>query len=126
MFFADFDFWFGGIADASPEQEFQPTAKRKNDAAETMPAQPDQQQQPNKKQKTFTGKVKRIPGSLGRVFEPRQFDINMCKADYTYVFYGRRRSGKSYLMRWLLYKLRKQFPRGLCITKTPMNGYCKA
>lgn len=26
-------------------------------------------------------------------------------------------------MRWLLYKLRKQFPMGLCITKTKMNGY---
>jgi hypothetical protein len=26
-------------------------------------------------------------------------------------------------MRWLLYKMRKVYPRGLCITKTPENGF---
>jgi hypothetical protein len=71
------------------------------------------------------GQKKRIPGSLGATIPIRKFEINMAKWDYTQVFYGRRRSGKSFLMRWLLYKMRKVYPRGLCITKTPENGFCK-
>lgn len=101
----DFDFWFGGIADASPEEANAfSTKKSKGEKPDVKPDSPQQQDQvQDKKSKpAFKGKVKRVPGSLGRVFEPRQFDINMCKSDFTYVFYGRRRSGKSFLMRWLL------------------------
>lgn len=95
----DFDYWYGGIADASPDEGFS--------GADAGPKAPQQQDKPDQiKQKkantTFKGKIKRVPGSLGRVFEPRKFEINMCKPDFTYVFYGRRRSGKSFLMRWLL------------------------
>lgn len=100
----DFDFWFGGIADASPDESF---SVGSSDSKRKPGLQPDGNEQPKqvddkKTKSTFKGKAKRVPGSLGRVFEPRQFHINMCKSDFTYVFYGRRRSGKSFLMRWLL------------------------
>lgn len=102
---ADFDFWFGGIADASPNESGNEFSAAGSDSKRNKPGlQPDGQQQPkqvdDKKTKgAFKGKAKRVPGSLGRVFEPRQFHINMAKTDYTFVFYGRRRSGKSFLMR---------------------------
>jgi len=93
----DFDFWFGGIAESTPmEDSYSP--KRK---PESQPEQPEQKKA-KQEGSTFKGKVKRVPGSLGRTFTPRQFEINMAKPDYTFVFYGRRRSGKSFLMRWLL------------------------
>ena len=77
----DFDFWFGGIADASPDEAFssgKPGATKRN-KPDMQPDAPQQQEQvQDKKGKpAFKGKVKRVPGSLGRVFEPRQFDINM-------------------------------------------------
>ena len=80
----DFDFWFGGIADASPDESAnafssgKPGATKRN-KPDMQPDAPQQQEQvQDKKGKpAFKGKVKRVPGSLGRVFEPRQFDINM-------------------------------------------------
>lgn len=77
--FADFDFWFGGIADASPDESANAFSSGKRNKPDMQPDAPQQQEQvQDKKGKpAFKGKVKRVPGSLGRVFEPRQFDINM-------------------------------------------------
>lgn len=75
----DFDFWFGGIADASPNEsgnEFSAGAKRKPEKQPNDGQQPKQMDE-NKTKGAFKGRVKRVPGSLGRVFEPRQFEINM-------------------------------------------------
>jgi len=65
---------------------------------------PERNEKPKKKGRTAKGGrvLNRVPGSLGRTMQIRQFDINAFKPDYTLVFYGRRRSGKSFLMRHLL------------------------
>jgi hypothetical protein len=130
----------GGAAEAEPSVEppapaaqdakTSATPKRKRPQEEEVePGQPSVA--PAKKQKKgaterkSNGLPKRVPGLTGHTIKIRQFDINMCKYDYTYVFFGRRRSGKSFLMRWLLFKLRKIFPAGLCVTKTKVNGFCE-
>ncbi len=43
--------------------------------------------------------------------------------DFTVVIVGRRRSGKSFLARWLLYHLKHRFPAGIVITGTKLNGF---
>ena len=43
--------------------------------------------------------------------------------DFTVVLIGRRRSGKSFLARWLMYHLRNRFPAGVVITGTKLNDF---
>lgn len=43
--------------------------------------------------------------------------------DFTCVFIGRRRSGKTFLSRWLMYHLRFRFPFGIVITGTKLNNF---
>ncbi len=43
--------------------------------------------------------------------------------DFTVVIIGRRRSGKTFLARWLMYHLRHRFPAGIVITGTRLNKF---
>lgn len=43
--------------------------------------------------------------------------------DNTVVIVGKRRSGKSFLARWIMYHLKHRFPAGVVITGTKLNGF---
>ncbi len=43
--------------------------------------------------------------------------------DFTVLLIGRRRSGKSFMARWLMYHLRHRFPCGVVITGTKINDF---
>lgn len=43
--------------------------------------------------------------------------------DFTVVIIGRRRSGKTFLARWLMYHLKHRFPAGIVITGTKLNRF---
>ncbi len=43
--------------------------------------------------------------------------------DFTVLLIGRRRSGKSFMARWLMYHLRNRFPVGVVITGTKLNDF---
>lgn len=43
--------------------------------------------------------------------------------DFTVVIAGRRRSGKSWVARWIMYNLRSRFPCGVVITGTKLNDF---
>lgn len=51
------------------------------------------------------------------------FDIHEVPNDATILLIGRRRTGKSFLTRWILYNKRKVFPFGLVMTQTKYNKY---
>jgi hypothetical protein len=71
----------------------------------------------------YAGKTKPIPGSIANSIELHQFDINCAKPDYTFLFFGRRGSGKTFLARWLLYLMRKCWPFGIAFSRTKINGF---
>lgn len=43
--------------------------------------------------------------------------------DFTVVLIGRRRSGKTFFARWMMYHLRHRFPAGMVITGTRLNNF---
>jgi hypothetical protein len=43
--------------------------------------------------------------------------------DFTLLLIGRRRSGKTWLSRWIMYNLRHRFPFGIVITGTRLNNF---
>ena len=49
------------------------------------------------------------------------FDIHEIRNDATIALFGRRRTGKSFLTRWILYNKRKVFPFGMVMTETKFN-----
>lgn len=51
------------------------------------------------------------------------FDIHELPNDATLLLIGRRRTGKSFLTRWILYNKRKVFPFGLVMTQTKYNKF---
>lgn len=51
------------------------------------------------------------------------FDIHELPNDATILLIGRRRTGKSFLTRWILYNKRKVFPFGLVMTQTKYNKF---
>lgn len=51
------------------------------------------------------------------------FNIQDVPNDSTIVLIGRRRTGKSFATRWILYNKRKVFPFGMCQTQTKYNDY---
>lgn len=51
------------------------------------------------------------------------FDIHEVPNDATIILIGRRRTGKSFLTRWILYNKRKVFPFGLVMTQTKYNKF---
>lgn len=51
------------------------------------------------------------------------FDIHEIANDATIICVGRRRTGKSFLTRWILYNKRKAFPFGLVMTQTKYNKF---
>lgn len=51
------------------------------------------------------------------------FDIHEVPNDATILLIGRRRTGKSFLTRWILYNKRKVFPFGLVMTQTKYNKF---
>lgn len=53
----------------------------------------------------------------------RVYDTAMLKPDYTMLYVGKRREGKSYAMRWHLFSVRDQVPRGYVFTNTKINGF---
>jgi hypothetical protein len=65
-----------------------------------------------------TGKVK-----LTRELKPKWFmDYNLFRPDDTVVLNGKRRTGKSFMMRSILYEMRHMFAGGLVFTATKHNG----
>lgn len=66
-----------------------------------------------------TGKVRIL-----RPLKPRFFvDYNIFRPDDTIVLNGKRRTGKSFLMRKILYEMRHCFEAGLVFTATKHNGF---
>jgi hypothetical protein len=55
--------------------------------------------------------------------QPRPFNPELIGNDATCVFFGKRRTGKSFMIRYLLYQKRKVFPYGLVFTKTKFNYF---
>lgn len=51
------------------------------------------------------------------------FLLDQIGPDYTMGFFGKRREGKSFLMRNILYHMRAHFPRVYCFTNTRYNGF---
>lgn len=51
------------------------------------------------------------------------FDVRQLGDDFTYAFFGKRREGKSFCMRYLLYHMRHLFPRVYVFTNTKINGF---
>jgi hypothetical protein len=51
------------------------------------------------------------------------FRLGSVGPDYTMAFFGKRREGKSFAMRWILYHMRDRFPRGYVFTNTKINGF---
>lgn len=55
--------------------------------------------------------------------EIRPMKLRMVGPDFTIGFFGKRREGKSFAMRWVLEYLKDQFPRGYVFTNTKMNHF---
>jgi len=51
------------------------------------------------------------------------FELADVGLDYTFGFFGKRREGKSFTMRWLMYHMRTEFPRVYVFTNTSFNGF---
>ena len=60
---------------------------------------------------TDPSKLKIIPRRRGPP-EVRPFKLSSVGPDYTIGLFGKRREGKSFFMRWLLWAMRDKFPRG--------------
>ena len=60
---------------------------------------------------TEPSKLKIIPRREGPP-EIRPFKLSSIGPDYTIWFFGKRREGKSFAMRWILWHMRDRFPRG--------------
>lgn len=69
------------------------------------------------------GRRREPAGALAKRFLLPFFDIRVVKPGYTITACGRRGSGKSFFLRWLLYHVRRVFPYGLCFTRTKLNGF---
>jgi len=65
----------------------------------------------------------------------KAFNVAQLQPDYTCILIGKRREGKSYAMRYFLFSLRDQLPRGYgtplprvcavsCTLRTPRRGSC--
>lgn len=61
-------------------------------------------------------------GTSGRVIEVRQWEWNKLGLDYTIVAYGKRRTGKTHILKALSFQLRRYFPTVIVFTKTAFNG----
>lgn len=51
------------------------------------------------------------------------FDIHEIPNDATILLIGRRRTGKSFLTRWIMYNKRKAYPFGMVMTQTKYNKF---
>lgn len=51
------------------------------------------------------------------------FMLDQIGPDFTMAFFGKRREGKSFAMRWMLYHLRHKIPRIFVFTNTRLNGF---
>ncbi len=52
-----------------------------------------------------------------------QFDPSEVQEDATILFIGKRRTGKSTFLRWVLSFIKQHFPLVVVMTKTPFNGF---
>jgi len=65
----------------------------------------------------------------GEPYDPLEMPLRMLDVekdimnDFTVVLVGRRRSGKSWMCRWLMYHLRNRFPVVVVITGTKLNSF---
>lgn len=62
-------------------------------------------------------------GKTGLEVEIKQFGWHLIGLDYTIVIYGKRRTGKSHFISYLLYQLRPYFPNVIVFTKTKQNKF---
>lgn len=53
----------------------------------------------------------------------RELPLDIIKPDFAILVFGIRRTGKSFLTRYLLYHLRKNFPLVFCMTETKLNNF---
>jgi hypothetical protein len=87
--------------------------KRPND-------QPVKDVVPNRFSKKFT------PGYSPEMVDnivPKPFNPEMIPDDATCVLFGKRRTGKSFMMRYILWHKRKVYPYGLVFSKTKFNFF---
>lgn len=80
----------------------------------------DKSEEPEKYQ--HEGEINGDDVDYSRV-ELRKWDIKTFTPDSTCVFYGKRRTGKSFFMRWLLYTMRKHYTHVWVFTQTAMNKF---
>lgn len=74
--------------------------------------------------KKFKGVVENIPDYLPSKLQYPILDIERdILDDFTITVMGRRRSGKTFFVRWLLYHLRFRIPCFIVITGTKLNNY---
>ncbi len=84
--------------------------------------------------KLFLHAQKKTGNTFYSINEQEKFEVNEMPLfpldiekdildDFTVVLIGRRRSGKTYLSRWLMYHLRFRFPFGIVITGTRENNF---
>lgn len=53
----------------------------------------------------------------------REFDFNLIRPDYTVAFFGKRRTGKTFMLRYILSMMAHYYPFALCFTNTKINGF---
>lgn len=63
------------------------------------------------------------PDTVLSLIPVQPFDMNLVKPDYTIAILGKRRTGKSWLLNWIMFNMRGFFPRGICFTRTKFNGF---
>ena len=84
--------------------------------------QPDAKHAKGVGAETVTGVTEKAHVVLGKLpeWDPSALD----QIDHmTCLFLGKRRTGKSYFLRWVMHRLRKRWPMGIIITETRFNGF---
>lgn len=95
-------------------------------SAANQPEQAKKKRKSRNKKKTEDGEYqgRELVDKDGLVIPPLpDFDLSKIKSDASIVVYGMRRTGKSFLSRWLLYNVAQHFPAIVVITETKLNGF---
>jgi hypothetical protein len=109
----------GGASVAQKKQFLQGTSKTKKDSG-----QPEIKQERHE-EVALTG-VFRIEHPINTCLGPiGQFimEPDALPKHPSILFYGKRRTGKSYSARWILYKCFSDYPFGICCSGTSYNGF---
>ena len=111
---------FRGGASAATKKQFLKGTKKPTQEKESTECQIDQRDQG-----VLDGAfriehpIDTIVGPIGQfIMEPDSFPKHP-----SILFYGKRRTGKSYSCRWILFKCFSDYPFGICCTGTYYNGF---